>query len=151
VRRKTAVWRWANVPLPEAHLFGLGVGILLHIIVSWRLFGSAWIGNVAGRPLLLAGLWLAGWAVRAAANVDMARPNQLVVSGPYSLSRNPMYVASTLIYVAIALLANTAWPLLPLPVALLVTHAVVVREERSLESRFGATYRNYKSSVRRYL
>ena len=31
------------------------------------------------------------------------------------------------------------------------THVVVVREERSLEARFGAAYRSYRSSVRRYL
>ena len=42
------------------------------------------------------------------------------------------------------------WPLL-LPGVLLATHVVVVREERSLEARFGAAYRSYRSSVRRYL
>ena len=34
---------------------------------------------------------------------------------------------------------------------LLATHVVVVREERFLEGRFGAVYRSYKTSVRRYL
>jgi protein-S-isoprenylcysteine O-methyltransferase Ste14 len=32
-----------------------------------------------------------------------------------------------------------------------VTQVVVLREERSLERRFGDPYRNYKTSVRRYL
>jgi protein-S-isoprenylcysteine O-methyltransferase Ste14 len=32
-----------------------------------------------------------------------------------------------------------------------VTHVVVLREERSLECRFGDAYRSYKTSVRRYL
>jgi protein-S-isoprenylcysteine O-methyltransferase Ste14 len=36
-------------------------------------------------------------------------------------------------------------------VVLAVTHIVIVREERSLERRFGAAYRSYKRSVRRYL
>jgi protein-S-isoprenylcysteine O-methyltransferase Ste14 len=44
-----------------------------------------------------------------------------------------MYVASTLVYVGIALVANAAWSLL-----LLATHVVVLGEERSLEGRFGA-------------
>jgi protein-S-isoprenylcysteine O-methyltransferase Ste14 len=57
-----------------------------------------------------------------------------------------MYVASTLVYVGIALVANAAWSLL-----LLATHVVVLGEERSLEGRFGAAYRSYKTSVRRYL
>jgi protein-S-isoprenylcysteine O-methyltransferase Ste14 len=49
------------------------------------------------------------------------------------------------------MVAGTAWPLLLLPVVLVVTQVVVLREERSLERRFGAAYRNYKMSVRRYL
>jgi protein-S-isoprenylcysteine O-methyltransferase Ste14 len=88
--------------------------------------------------------------VRAAADVDLERPDQLVRRGPYTFSRNPMYVAWTVVYVGVALVANAAWPLLILPVVLLVTHIVVVREERSLERRFSTAYRSYQTSVRRY-
>jgi protein-S-isoprenylcysteine O-methyltransferase Ste14 len=87
----------------------------------------------------------------AAAGVDLERPNQLIDSGPYALSRNPMYVAWTVGYVGVTLVAGTAWPLLLLPAVLVVTQVVVMREERSLERSFGAAYRNYKASVRRYL
>jgi protein-S-isoprenylcysteine O-methyltransferase Ste14 len=148
---KTSAWRWGNVPLPETYLVGLGAGILLQVIASWRLSWPAWIGHACGWPLILAGLWLAAWGMWAAGDVDLERPDQLVGSGPYAFSRNPMYIASTLVYVGVALVANAAWPLLLLPVVLLVTHIVVVREERSLERRFGAAYRSYKTSVRRYL
>jgi protein-S-isoprenylcysteine O-methyltransferase Ste14 len=89
--------------------------------------------------------------VRAAGRVDLERPNQLVDRGPYALSRNPMYVAWTLGYVAVALVAGTAWPLVLLPVVLVMTQVVVLREERSLERRFGDAYRSYRTSVRRYL
>jgi protein-S-isoprenylcysteine O-methyltransferase Ste14 len=148
---KTAVWRWANVPLPEAHLVGLGAGFLIQLLAPGTLPWPFWAGHAFGWPLILAGLWLAAWAVRAAADVDLERPNQLVRRGPYAFSRNPMYVAWTLVYVGIALVANAAWPLLLLPVALLVTHRGVVREERFLERQFGPAYRTYQTSVRRYL
>ena len=62
-----------------------------------------------------------------------------------------MYVAWTLGYVGVTLVAGTAWPLLLLPLVPVVTHLVVLREERSLERRFGDGYRSYKTSVRRYL
>jgi protein-S-isoprenylcysteine O-methyltransferase Ste14 len=62
-----------------------------------------------------------------------------------------MYVAWTVVYVGVALVANAAWPLLILPVVLLVTHIVVVQEERSLERQFGTVYRSYETAVRRYL
>jgi protein-S-isoprenylcysteine O-methyltransferase Ste14 len=144
-------WRWGNIPIPEAHLVGLGTGILLQVVTPWRLPWPAWIGHGCGWPLLLAGLALGTWAVRTAAGVDLERPGQLVDSGPYARSRNPMYVAWTLGYVGVALVAGTAWPLLLLPVVLVVTHIVVRREERTLERRFGDAYSSYRASVRRYV
>ena len=92
-----------------------------------------------------------GVGVRSAAEVDLEHPHQLVLRGPYAVSRNPMYLAWAIVYVGIALVANTVWPLLLLPGVLLATHVVVVREERFLEGRFGAVYRSYKTLVRRYL
>jgi protein-S-isoprenylcysteine O-methyltransferase Ste14 len=148
---KRATWRWGNVPLPETYLVGLGMSLLLQVITPWRPPWPAWVGQAIGWPLILAGLWLAVWAVRAAADIDLERPHQLVLRGPYAFSRNPMYVASAVVYVGIALVANAAWPLLLLPGVLLATHLVVVGEERFLEGRFGPVYRSYKSSIRRYL
>jgi protein-S-isoprenylcysteine O-methyltransferase Ste14 len=150
-RAGAAAWRWGNIPIPEVHLAGLGAGFLLQVVGPWRLPWPAWVGHACGWPLLLAGLWLGAWAVRAAAGVDLERPGQLVDGGPYAFSRNPMYLAWTLGYLGAALVAGAAWPLLLLPVVLAVTHAVVLREERSLERRFGDAYRSYRASVRRYL
>jgi protein-S-isoprenylcysteine O-methyltransferase Ste14 len=144
-------WRWRNIPVPEAHLGGLGAGLLLQLVAPWPLPWPASAGQAAGWPLLVAGLGLGAWAVRAAAGVHLAQPGQLVRGGPYARSRNPMYVAWTLGYAGVALVAGAAWPLLLLPVVLAVTNLVVAREERSLERRFGTAYRAYKASVRRYL
>jgi protein-S-isoprenylcysteine O-methyltransferase Ste14 len=149
--RARSGWRWGNVPLPETYLVGLGAGLLLQVVVPWRPSWPAGAGRAVGWPLLLAGLGLAAWAVRAAAEVRLERPDRLVRRGPYAVSRNPMYVASTAAYLGIALVAGAAWPLLLLPGVLAATHVVVVGEERSLEARFGAAYRSYRSSVRRYL
>ena len=150
-RNAAPSWRWGNIPIPEAHLVGLGAGVLLQVVKPWSLPWPAWIGQACGWPLVLAGLWLGAWAVRAAARVDLERPTQLVHGGPYAFSRNPMYLAWTAGYLGIALIAGTAWPLLLLPAVLVATQVAVLREERSLERRFGAAYRTYKTSVRRYL
>ena len=37
--RTRAAWRWANIPLPEPHLVGLGIGLLLQLRAPWRLPG----------------------------------------------------------------------------------------------------------------
>jgi protein-S-isoprenylcysteine O-methyltransferase Ste14 len=130
---------------------GPGLGILLQVFVPRRVLPEAWIGHAIGWPIVLAGLWLAAWAVIAAADVDVEHPDRVVVSGPYGLSRNPMYVAWTLVYVGVALVVNMAWPIALLPAVLLMTHITVRGEERGLEGRFGAEYSSYTARVRRYL
>jgi protein-S-isoprenylcysteine O-methyltransferase Ste14 len=62
-----------------------------------------------------------------------------------------MYVASALVYVGIALVTGVVWLLALLPGVLVATQVVVVREERVLDGRFGAAYRSYRRSVRRWL
>jgi protein-S-isoprenylcysteine O-methyltransferase Ste14 len=146
-----AVWRWGNVPLPEAHLVGLGAGLLLDAISRWRLGWPAWVGHALGWPLIAAGLALAVWAVRAAAEVDLDRPDRVVRAGPYAVGRNPMYVAWTLLYVGISFVVGAVLPLLLLPVVLLRTRVEVVKEERALAERFGAEYAHYRATVRRWL
>jgi len=58
----------------------------------------------------------------------------------------------TMIYTAIATLANALWAIVLLPVAVLVTQrGVIEREERYLERKFGEEYLNYKARVRRWI
>lgn len=76
----------------------------------------------------------------------------LIDRGPFRFSRNPVYLSLALGYVGIALLANTVWPLLLLPLALLMLHrGVIEREERYLEQKFGDEYIEYRTRVRRWL
>jgi len=76
----------------------------------------------------------------------------LVVTGPFRLSRNPMYLARMFLYLGLALLANSLCILAALAPLLLVMHyGVIKREEHYLEGKFGDTYRQYRSSVRRWL
>jgi protein-S-isoprenylcysteine O-methyltransferase Ste14 len=111
----------------------------------------------AGGVLLTVGVLLAVWARRvmeqAGTNVNPTLPTTaLVAAGPFRFSRNPLYVALTLVYVALALLANALWVLVLIVPVLFVTHYGVVRsEERYLEAKFGDAYRAYRSRVRRYL
>jgi protein-S-isoprenylcysteine O-methyltransferase Ste14 len=145
-------WKWANVPIPEAHLLGLLAGFGLHAWRPQRLSLGARIRQALGWPLVTAGAVAIAWAVRAAGDVDVDEPTSLVQTGPYAWSRNPMYVGWTLIDLGVGLLANTAWiPRLVLAVGL-YTHLVVVRhEERVLVKRFGDAYREYCERVPRYL
>src|SRR4029434_8133859 len=76
----------------------------------------------------------------------------IVASGPFRFSRNPLYLALTLLYLGLTLAFNTWWGIVVLvPVLIIMHRGVVQREERYLEQKFGETYRQYRSKVRRYL
>jgi protein-S-isoprenylcysteine O-methyltransferase Ste14 len=76
----------------------------------------------------------------------------LVTTGLYRYTRNPMYAGMTLIFAALALLADSVITLILLPpLMVLITAAVIKREEHYLEITFGDEYRRYKRSVRRWI
>lgn len=92
------------------------------------------------------------WAVVEAQDMKIESPTKLHTNGPYSISRNPMYVGWSAIYLGIAMVLNSLWILAFFPVAFLIIHFVDIRrEERHLDELFGDQYRRYQASVRRYL
>jgi protein-S-isoprenylcysteine O-methyltransferase Ste14 len=76
----------------------------------------------------------------------------LITDGPYRFSRNPSYVALTLLYLGVGIILNNGWIwLLVVPVLLVMDLRVVRKEERHLETTFGEDYLRYKAAVRRWL
>ena len=76
----------------------------------------------------------------------------VVRSGPYRLTRNPIYLAFSVFQLGLAVAADNPWLLATLlPAVGLMAYVVIPREERYLERRFGAAYLDYKASVRRWL
>ena len=120
--------------------------ILSHAIALWTGLALIVLGvgvAIPGRRALQA----------AGTNVDPARPTtSIVTSGPFRFSRNPLYVALTFLYFGLTLAVNTWWGVVVLvPLLIIMDRGVVLREERYLEDKFGDTYRQYRSKVRRYL
>jgi protein-S-isoprenylcysteine O-methyltransferase Ste14 len=91
--------------------------------------------------------------VRHGTHPDPSKPSTtLITTGPYRYSRNPIYLAYSLMHFGIALWAAKAWLLITLLLAVaLIQFGVVVREEEYLGRRFGESYLQYKGSVRRWL
>ena len=110
-----------------------------------------------GLLMIALGAGIAIWGRRtmaaAGTNVNPSRPAKAIVSsGPFRFSRNPLYLSLTTIYLGLTLAVNTWWGVVVLIPLLFVMHrGVVLREERYLEQKFGEPYRQYRSSVRRYL
>lgn len=143
-------------PPPLIYLSGWLLGWLFD-----KAYPLAWLPSALtwpiGAVLIVCGVLCAAFAFsamrRARTPVDPYSPSTAIVSaGSYRYSRNPLYLALTLFYVALAAIVNSAWPLLLLPLVLLVMQqGVITREERYLEQKFGEQYLRYKSKVRRWL
>ena len=108
------------------------------------------VADLAGAAALLAGA-LAGLR-RAGTNVEPWLPSTaLVTTGVYRFTRNPIYLAMTLLYLAVALAADSLLALLSLvPLLGVVHYGVIAREERYLDAKFGESYRDYRAAVRRW-
>ena len=144
--------KWSNIPIPQGHVIPLVIGVVFHMWRPLELWRAVWQRQILGWVLLLAGILLVFWATMTFKQMDFEKPTALMRTGPYTFSRNPMYVAWTLIYLAITLLVNTGWLFILFPVSLLIIHFYDVRrEEHFLEQNFGEEYRQYRARVRRYL
>ncbi len=147
----------AGVPVPPPLLYAAGAltGLALERVrpLPRPPLGARRIGSTLA--LLGVALPASGAALfrRGRTSVLPVRPTTaLVTSGPYRLTRNPMYVGFGLIHAGLALRRRSTWALLMLgPVLVAVDRVVVQREERYLERTFGAEYRSYAQRVRRWL
>jgi protein-S-isoprenylcysteine O-methyltransferase Ste14 len=141
---------------PIVYLGSIGAGLLVHLFWPVALLPASAGVPIGATVVLVAGaLFLA--AVRTFRNAGTPVPGSLptttiVRNGPYGISRNPIYLAFTLLQVGIAAWVNSLGVLLMLLPALSLMGLVVIpREERYLEVRFPSEYPAYKRGVPRWL
>ena len=140
-----------------------GGALLLGSFLTWLfpigpgLAGGNWLGLAVGTTFAALGLALGVASVlqfrRAGTSVVPGEPSTtLVQSGPFSLTRNPIYIGFVLLYFGLAIVLTSAWMLLLLvPVLFILQHGVVKREEAYLLEKFGEPYRKYSARVPRWL
>ncbi len=113
--------------------------------------------ETSGLVLIAAGVFLILWAmvmfVRARTAVLPMRPaSRIVDTGPYRISRNPMYTGMSLVYLGVMLLLNWGWALVMFPTVLAALYRFVIRrEEAYLTAAFGDEYVAYCRRVRRWI
>jgi protein-S-isoprenylcysteine O-methyltransferase Ste14 len=144
---------------PVIYAAALAVAILLAVTVP-----LPWISGTLGEFLFAVGVLLLAGGIamivlairalsRAGTTVSPMQPAvQLVTSGPYAISRNPIYLGNTVVMVGIALIAGSPWFIILGVAAAFATSLLTIRsEERHLELRFGRRYREYAKRVRRWI
>jgi protein-S-isoprenylcysteine O-methyltransferase Ste14 len=145
-------WVWLhNVPVPPAHVVAIGIGVLADrrhpLPLAWR---DSW-RRPAGAACTAAGVAVVARSVAVTTAVRLDDPARLVTTGPYAVSRNPMYLGWSLLHLGVALLARSGWTLTLLVVAAARVHHEIRAEERMLGDRFGPEYSRYRATVPQYL
>jgi protein-S-isoprenylcysteine O-methyltransferase Ste14 len=144
------------VPPPLLYAGGFVVGLALDwLLPLGRLQRTRWlmaVGIVLIVLTLILGISAFRAMRRAGTNINPYKPTtNMVTSFPFGLTRNPIYLSMTLLYLGLVILLGTVWPLcLLVPVLVVMQRGVIVREEQYLESKFGGAYRRYRERVRRW-
>lgn len=141
---------------PLVYLASISLGLIVHLFWPVQVLPASASAPIGVMIVLMAGALFIS-AVRtfrkAGTPIPGNRPTTRIVrAGPYSFSRNPIYLAFTVFQVGLAAWVNSFGLLLALlPALALMAWVVIPREERYLEARFPSEYVPYKGAVRRWL
>ena len=112
---------------------------------------------IAGIPITLISIGLSALTFRTfikhGASVDHKKATEvLITTGPFHISRNPLYLSGVILVIGMGLVLNSLWILAMLiPSMLLIQYGAIYPEEAYLLEKFGKEYVEYKSSVRRWI
>jgi protein-S-isoprenylcysteine O-methyltransferase Ste14 len=108
-------------------------------------------------PLFLLASLIGVWALYTfrlghTSNMPFTTPSQLLTSGPFRFTRNPLYVSTLLILTSLSALLDSPWVLASVPVlAFALGRFIIPGEEARLRQAFPADYTAYALRVRRWL
>ena len=92
-------------------------------------------------------MWRAGTAI-----LPHRQAKHLVTSGPFKLTRNPIYLANLVLLTGLGLIIGSIWMFVVAVVAAYAEQKLgIEREEAHLEHHFGKAWRDYRKKVRRWI
>lgn len=147
-----------RVPPPLVYVGGVVAGILLHtwvqpvpvpLSLGWRVGVGLAVAALGMVPIGLA----LGLFRQTRQDPKPWQPTPEIIStGIYRVTRNPMYVGMALLQAAIGIGLGNAWIVVLVAPVVAIVHVTAVRpEEAYLDEKFGEVYREYARTVRRWL
>jgi protein-S-isoprenylcysteine O-methyltransferase Ste14 len=137
--------------------------LLFALRSSFRLFPSSldlqvldfFPTKIAGVALITSGVVILGSAYASFGDswrvgFDEKNPGNLVTTGTFALSRNPIYVFLDLWFMGVFLINGTLIFLIFALLAVAVLHWQILQEEKFLVRLYGAPYRSYCAKIGRY-
>jgi protein-S-isoprenylcysteine O-methyltransferase Ste14 len=77
--------------------------------------------------------------------------SEMITTGVFSISRNPLYLGGILLLAGISLAFNLPWALILLLPSIVACHFILIApEEKYLAVKFGEKYRLYTAAVHRW-
>jgi protein-S-isoprenylcysteine O-methyltransferase Ste14 len=134
------------------------ISIVLHFVVSFSV-PQGILRQVlipVGIVLIITGIGLIVLARREFARyrqpTDPGQPTSKVVkTGVFSISRNPLYLGSVIVFLGTALALNILWTLVTLLASIILCiYILIIPEEKYLAAKFGAEYKDYAATVHRW-
>jgi len=118
------------------------------IATVWTPFTALKSALYPGLVLYTIGAALFFTTVRVFVTTPPGRP---FFGGPYRISRNPFYVAATLMFLGICVVTMNMILLAWLLMMCVPQHFMILAEERMCREKFGADFERYMAKVPRYL
>ena len=135
----------------------LAVGLLLTATLGDPASVARQPARWTGGMLVMAFVVWNGWTLQVMASrrtsILPGGPTTVVLqTGPFGISRNPLYLGLIALDIGLALLVPSFWSLVLVPVGIAsLFWGAIKPEERYLSAKFGADYDTYRSRVRRWL
>ena len=118
------------------------------IVTVWTPFTSALPILYIGISLYAIGMVLYTASLKA---IIRASSDELFARGPYRYTRNPLYVAATIVFMGICFATGNILLAGYLAVAVVPQHFMILAEERICKDRYGSAFEEYLKRVPRYL
>jgi protein-S-isoprenylcysteine O-methyltransferase Ste14 len=121
-----------------------------------RTITPAFILGLGGALFIIMGIVLVVLARREFAKygqpTDPGSPtSEIITTGIFSISRNPLYLGGGIILAGISLAFNLPWVLVLLLPSIIACHYILIAPEESyLAAKFGEKYHLYTATVRRW-
>lgn len=144
---------WPPIALGVPLLVGVGLSATVGDPIALPVLLSRIVGIVL---IAVFAVWN-GWSLwlmgrHRTALLPGGSTRKILDSGPFRVSRNPLYLGLIALDLGLALLWPSFWALLLTPVGVwMLWWGAVVPEERYLSVKFGAQYDEYRVRTRRWL
>jgi len=129
----------------------VSIPLVIGLFTTWSEYENGVVIWAVTAVLFAMGLGLRIWAQQHL-HYRLKVKTNLTTTGPYVLVRNPIYIANTLICLALTVATEELW-LLPITflTCCVVFHFVVQHEEQVLSKAYGEKYLDFVEQVPRWL